>query len=171
MHQHYRHIGPSDGAFVSICIWVLVRLGSNGIVTKQPWLLHIWSKLRPHTYEIIFKSLLHYSRTLSFWISIVFLKHTISFSEAPVRKILAGKKRYRSSRTELQSIFVLFALNLLSITSLVEQPDYGSYAGKSLCALQKVELEFTESLIPAKIFWWWWWFRILFCFSFCSNTF
>lgn len=47
-----------------------------------------------------------------------------TFSEAPVRKILARKKRYRGSPTELQIIFVLFALNLLWRTSLVLQPDY-----------------------------------------------
>lgn len=49
-----------------------------------------------------------------------------TFSEAPVRKISARKKRYRGSPTELQIIFVLFALNLLWKTSLVVQPDYGA---------------------------------------------
>lgn len=100
-------------------------------VTKWPRLLHILSKLRPHTYDVFFKKKKKfapnsYLSTLAFWISVVFLEHTISFWEALMRKTLSGKKRWRVSSTQLQIIFAWFALDLLAKTGHVVQPDYGA---------------------------------------------
>lgn len=67
-----------------------------------------------------------YLSTLAFWISVVFLEHTISFWEALMRKTLSGKKRWRVSSTQSQIIFALFALDLLARTSHVVPPDYGA---------------------------------------------
>lgn len=161
-HQHYRHIDPSDGAFVFICIWVCQinqQCYSNKATLTVPYLIktkasHKWNYLQKFTPN-------SYSRTLAFWSLVVFLKHTVSFFDAPVWKTLAAKKRYRGSPTDLQIIFELFALNLL--WSLLVQPDYGGYTEKFLCALLEMELEFTEPLIPANFFFdddddWGFWF-------------
>lgn len=39
--------------------------------------------------------------------------------------------------TELQIIFILFALDILAGTSLVVQPEYGTYAGKFPCVCKR----------------------------------